>query len=173
MEPSRLPSLGSELHIHGMSMQQHPHGPHRAHTKHKVHPAGAGADVGTCCMDLTLWLPCGCRDHSPHSVDRMGRCQSCLRGAVEPLPLDAIRDILWGERDASQSLGLESEGRGILNRLPFNFSWFPSQPPFLFRSANSNLRKPAAWAPVGENTPTAAGRQGHRAHSSWESKEGA
>lgn len=53
----------------------------------------------------------------------MGRCQSCLCGALEPLPLPlgVIRDILWGEGDASQSLRLEREGRGILKRLPFNF----------------------------------------------------
>lgn len=91
----------------------------------------------------------------------MGRCRSCLCGALEPLPLPlgVIRDILCGEGDASQSLGLEKAGRGIPNRLPFNFSWFSSRPSFLFCSSNSNLRKPAAWAPVGENTRvTAAGR---------------
>lgn len=66
-------------------------------------------------------------------------------------------------RDASQSLGPEREGIGILNCLAFNFHWFLSRTRAAFCSANSDLGKLAAWVPVGKKST---------AHLGWAGAEG-
>lgn len=92
----------------------------------------------------------------------MSRCQSCLRGALEPvhLPLKVVYGHLVRREDAFESLRPEREGRGILNCLAFNFHSFLSQPRFAFCSANSELGKLAAWVPVGKKSTAHLGRAG-------------